>query len=487
MNLNKLRKTFNTRYTKIGGYGAVLTAIVLAIVIIINLLINQLPSTLTKYDTTSSGFFTISDKSKEIIKNIKSDITIYLIAESGSEDTQIKELAARYTALNGKIKFKKVDPAVQPGFTSAYTDETLNQNSLIVVNNDTGRSTCIDNSSIYVTEYSDEELYYYYLYGQTPSGTTSFAGESAITSALDYVTAEKLPKMYILTGNGESELGETLSGRIKKDNIETEQLSLINASEVPADADIILIHVPTYDLSENETNLLSDYISAGGHVIAVTGFASNSFDSLNFPNLFKLTSSFGLEYSDGLVLEGTSNNYYQAPYYCIPKVASNSFSSRLTSNATLVCIMPHGILESETTPEGITVSSLLSSTATAYAKTDIAEDTTIEKAEGDKEGPFMFGAMAEREDGGSLIWFSCADFLNDSLSTSFANSDYFLSVIATLTNKAESVSIASKPMQVAALVVNDMAANIWGAVFIFIVPAAVLIGGLSVWVSRRKR
>lgn len=70
-----------------------------------------------------------------------------------------------------------------------YTEGTIYNNSLVVECGD--RNTYISYTVIYECDYSD--------YYTTGSYSESFAGESALTSAIDYVTNEDLPKLYALT------------------------------------------------------------------------------------------------------------------------------------------------------------------------------------------------------------------------------------------------------------------------------------------------
>ena len=52
----------------------------------------------------------------------------------------------------------------------------------------------------------------------TPIPTiTSFDGEGAITSAIDYVVNEEQPKIYLLEGHGERELPASFKEQIEKE------------------------------------------------------------------------------------------------------------------------------------------------------------------------------------------------------------------------------------------------------------------------------
>ena len=70
------------------------------------------------------------------------------------------------------------------------------------------RSYPVDYNKIYQTEYSEEDYYNYYYYGQIPTGTPWYYGELQFTTTVDYVTRDDLPVMGLLTGHGETEPGE---------------------------------------------------------------------------------------------------------------------------------------------------------------------------------------------------------------------------------------------------------------------------------------
>lgn len=77
-------------------------------------------------------------------------------------------------------------------------------------------SKYIPYSDIYVQE-ADYTTYSY---------KTSFDGEGAITSAINYVTSDTHPKIYTLEGHGEADLPSTFSSQIERENYETDAISL---------------------------------------------------------------------------------------------------------------------------------------------------------------------------------------------------------------------------------------------------------------------
>ena len=138
----------------------------------------------------------------------------------------------------------------------------MTNNSLIVECGD--RSRYISYNDIYIQE---ADIYSY-------SYNTSFDGEGAITSAIDYVTAEELPQLYLLEGHGEAELPATFQEQLEKENIQVNPLSLLTVDAVPEDAGCVMIYGPDSDLSQKEVEMLDEYTSGGGK--RVTGSTTPS-------------------------------------------------------------------------------------------------------------------------------------------------------------------------------------------------------------------
>ena len=202
--MNDNKKSINRKYLKIGSFSMVMCLIVIAVVIAVNLFAAELPSTLTKYDMSALDLFSITEETEQILAGVDTDVTFYILTQRGGEDPNIVELLDRYSALNPHIKVKTVDPIENPAFIEQYTSSQLNDNSVIAES--ALRSYVLDYYDIYTqtldTSYTEEELYqYYYTYYTFPT-VTSFAGELAFTTAVDYVTRSDLPTVYTLNGHG---------------------------------------------------------------------------------------------------------------------------------------------------------------------------------------------------------------------------------------------------------------------------------------------
>ena len=86
----------NGKHMRNGSYSMVMTVIFVAVIIVINMIVGELPSKYTQFDVSSSKLYTISDETKEMLHDLDKDVTIYQIAQSGSEDENISQLLGRY-------------------------------------------------------------------------------------------------------------------------------------------------------------------------------------------------------------------------------------------------------------------------------------------------------------------------------------------------------------------------------------------------------
>lgn len=115
-----------------GSYSLVITAVVLAILIVVNVFVSELPASLTKYDISSTKLYSITSNTKAVVNGLQEDVTIYWIVQSGKEDDIIENLLSRYESLSDHIQVVKKNPDVFPAFAKQYTDETVQNNSLVV-------------------------------------------------------------------------------------------------------------------------------------------------------------------------------------------------------------------------------------------------------------------------------------------------------------------------------------------------------------------
>ena len=323
-----MKQQFKGKQFRQGSYSSILIVIVIAIIVVINLAASRMPSQYAKLDITENKLYSIGDQTLDLLNGLNQDVEIYYICQTGNEDDYISRMLGLYEDSSSHIHVTQIDPVVSPQFAAQYTDETVSDNSIVVTCGDAYKY--IAYSDMYTTEI-DYSTYSY--------ETTGFDGEGQVTSAIDYVTSDSLPKMYILEGHNEVELSSTLKERISRENIETESLSLLTMESVPDDCDILLINSPQNDLSEAEAQMIIDYLDQGGKVYMISTYTENELTNVNL-----ILNHYGLSRVDGIVVEGNANYYYpRYPSYILPAYESHTITSSLSSNNRYVLLLPHRV------------------------------------------------------------------------------------------------------------------------------------------------
>lgn len=456
-----------------GTYSLAITAIVLAILVALNVMVSALPSTYTNLDISSSKLYSITSNTKVVVNALEDDVTIYWIVQSGEEDDVIENLLNKYESLSDHIDVVKRNPDVYPTFAEQYTDEEVANNSLVVECGE--KSRYIGYDDIYVSEANMSTYSYDY----------SFDGEGAITSAIDYVVNEEQPQLYVLEGHGEAELSESFSTQIEKENIETTTFSLVNADSIPEEADAILIYAPSSDISEEEKNMLSEYVDNGGKLMVLAGPTEDG----TLENLYSILSDYGVEVQEGIVVEEDREHYaFQAPYVLLPDMASDEITDPLLEeNYYAILTIAQGMTVNST--EKGTVTELLTTSDTAFSKVDGYSLTTYEKEDGDIDGPFTVGLSIEGSNEGQIVWFSSSQFLEDMYNSysSGANLDLAMNALSSLVGENDAVSIRSKSLNYNYLTISDSVSTVLKQLMIGVFPLVYLgIGGVVI-LRRRKR
>ena len=477
-----LAASFKSRSFRVGGYSMAAAVIVLAIAVAVNVLVSALPSSMTQFDTTANELYTISEQTENIVRGLDRDVTIYWVVQSGQEDSTLGTLLDQYEALSSHVTVEKKDPDVQPTFLQQYAIDSVYNNSLIVECD--GRYRYVDYYDIYVYDYSS----YYYDY----SYDVSFAGESELTSAIDYVINEDLPTLYLLTGHGEATMASSFSTAVEKENIQPQELSLLTKEGVPEDADCVLIYAPQSDISEEEKEMLLRYLQGGGSLLLITDPPLEG----KLTNLEALMAEYGVTAAEGIVVEGKQSNYvWQRPYYLLPDMATHAITSPLKSSDYYVLLpIAQGLLVSDGLRDGLSVTQLLTTSGAAYSKIDGYELTTYEKEEGDLDGPFALAvAITETvsdEESTHIVWVSSASLLDEQTNAqvSGGNQDFFLNCLNWMCETEESsIAIHAKSLSYEYLTMDSSTASRLSILIVGIIPLAYLGTGITIWIRRKRR
>ena len=475
--IQKRRYSVSAKHLSVGAYSTGMIAVSVAIVIAVNLIMGEMPGTWTDIDLTGNKLFSLTDQTREYVATIQEDVTIYVLVNEDNQDVTLKQTLERYDDLSDYITVEYVDPTVNPMFYRQYTDSVITTNSLIVVSDK--RNKVINYNDVYEITYD---------YTDYSSTTTGYDGEGQITSALDYVLSDDLPKLYITEGHGEYELSSSFNSALEKENVEYETINLMDYDAVPEDAACLLINGSAGDFSEDDKNKVIAYLENGGKVILITAYLGDA----ETPNLDAILDYMGMEVAEGIVVEQNAENYYSSPYYLLPTVGISTYTSGIYNTYYIFAPYAQGIMIEDETAEDIAYTTLLSTSADAFSKIGIENLEDFEKAEEDIDGPFAIGVEAVKtlEEGeATLVVYGCEQLFTDNANAmvSGANQMLFTNTISEFVDHEVSISIPVKEYEVSMLTISQSSILLWAPLVTVILAVGFLVVGFVIWFKRRKR
>ena len=470
--VQKHRWSVSAKKIRRGVFNSSFVVIGLAIVVAVNVFANELPEKAKSVDLTSQNLYTLTDDSVNLVKDLKQDVTLYVLSSEKSADDTVARTLSNYEDASSHIKVEYIDPAVSPNFYASYTDTAPSDGSIIVVCGNT--SKVVSSSDLY--QYDID----YSTYTQTKS---AYDGEGQLTSAISYVTSEDLPKVYTITGHGETALDDTFKSALEKMNISVEDLTLLQEEAIPEDAAAVIINGPTSDFSADDATKISTYLAGGGKLIVTTAYNKTE----DTPNFDGILSAYDIQVTNGLVMDSDSSHYYQYPFYLLPDVASATQTSKVSNYV----FMPYAqaLTNAGVHTDTITWTDLLTTSDNAYVKTDISNITTFEKESGDQSGKFTLAAnVTDSESGADItVVASVLAFSNDADSiVSGQNLALFKGIASTFASSDSAVSIDAKPYTYTTLSVNQSVAIMSETLLVMVLPVALIVIGIVIWYRRRR-
>ncbi len=478
--IEKRRWSVSSKSLKTGAYSVGLIIVGIVATVLVNLVIKEVPIEYTQFDITSQKLYSLTSDTKNYIKGLTKDVDIYVISSKDEQDDAINKSLEMYADMSSHINVEYKDPTVYPTFYKEYSS-SMTKKSIVVVCGE--KSKVINYSDMY--EYNVD----YTTYTQT---TTGYDGEGRLTSAISYVTTDDMPVIYQVKGHDEVELEDTFTDAVEKLNMEVKSLNLMENDAVPEDAECITILAPSSDFSEDDANKVIDYINGGGKVILSTAYTDKEL-----PNFDKILSALGITNTYAMIAEGNSSNYYQSPFFTLPTVQSSDYTSAVSSSKYI--FSPYSVaLTFDTDNTDYTYTKLLETSDAAYAKKNVSQMTDYTKTDSDITGPFTEGMLVEKNISGSEdTKATVAVFASSYLFTSSADSmvsgnnlslfSGLLGKLVSTDDNAAAFTIPVKEYTLAQMTIPSKSVVIIGALVTVIIPLALLITGLVIWLKRRRR
>ena len=485
---NKFIQTIKKKWLVDGSKTFLLVVIIIAIFIGINMGMQELE--LTPLDFSQEQLYTLTEESKEKVKDIDKDVHIYFIGYT-DEDTNLS-LAKQYKNANEKIVAEAIDINNRPDLANKYGIESGTQGIIV----ECGEKSKVLTASDLVT------------YDTTTYETISIA-EEKLTSSILSVVADKVPKVYFLDGYSELTLTNSmnlLNMYMQNEVMEVENLDILTTGKVPDDCDTLVITTPNKDFDDVATNAITDYINSGRNILWLNAAVTQNQD---YPNVNKILAMYGVNpFEAGIIREtDTSKMITESPDLIKPDLNASTVTKDLYTttgvifiNATKININQDALEELK-----VTETELANASEDAYFRTDFNIQSNSAQ-EGEEKGPFVVGAELEKtiqeenEETGEkaitskLVIYGENFFISDfqlSQNSQYAavqlayNKDLVLNSIAYLTDREEDITARKNTGTVTYTATQEQDTII--RVIIFAVPCVIILLGIIVWQVRRRK
>lgn len=497
-NLSAVKTAVHKEKFKHGSLAVVFTVVFIAVIIVINVLVSALTTRFPSmnFDLTKEGLNTLSDEATDVAKEIVNETTIYII---GSEDairgdevysnyslkySQVANLADRLHELNDKIKVEYIDPDMNPQFISDYAGDSLTTGK-VMVKTDKRHKTLAVTDLFSIQQDSSTGQYNYYS-----------KVDGALANALYLVNLDTVPVVAFATGHNEmltvSDNLSTFTGMLNDNNFEVKEFNMLT-DEIPEDASIVVLGMPTTDYTSEELSKLEAYLGdekmASSRTLYVMTAPNAGWSSM--PNLSSFLAEWGMEPQSQEVLESNTNNtLYNMPYAIFANV-TDSVLSKTYDNVVKVQAAP--VKRLFTANNDISTYSVIETSDTAYLSND---EKVLETPETDTYTILAFAQRYMDNQGkicANVVVDGCAaDFYDGSSllgNSTFGNKDVTLDLIKNLTGTTDTrVGLTVNQTQTNTMDINASSAVTWSIgmmLFTIVVPVAVLVIGLVIFLRRR--
>jgi ABC-type uncharacterized transport system involved in gliding motility auxiliary subunit len=327
------------------------------------------------------------------------------------------------------------------------------------------------------------------------SEQVSFAGESEIVNAMVRLDNPGQRSVYFLSGHGEydpdssgdrsySSVKQILAGK----NYTVSKLSLVSDPQIPADALALIIAGPLSPLSADETTLVQTYLNQGGSLVLLTEPPALTNDPTQAdPLAAYLQTAWDVVLGSDVVYTPANNPPYVA---FSASYGQHPITDKMQNNA-VVLPTARSIQPSQATGAA-TLSLLILTSENSWGETNIDQLTAGQAAfeQGqDFPGPVPVAvALENASNGARVVVVGDADFAGNDLLGQYGNSLFITNAIDWAAGQDNLINLTPRQNTQRVLLLRDqILINLMLLGIIIVLPGAVVVGGIVVWIKRRRK
>ena len=486
-----------------------LTALLGLVVVV---LVNYISSRHYKrWDWTSHGLFTLSDRSEQALRELDQDVDIYVFLGRDEQDfADVETLLEEYKAVTDRIGVEWVDPdrdraryqvlADKFGIDSWLAgDVTLSQVPVVVTSGE--RKWKVERHQLIVEDFETFE--------DADGHKLDLQSERALTGAILEVTTGEPNKVCVATGHGEWEVGaygersfDPVARELEWERIEVEPLE-IRTEDVPEACDALFVISPQRPFSKEEVGIVERYLASGGNLLLTFDPVLRK-EKLTGTGFESALEARGILVGGDLVIE--NDTAQQLPgnpgdLFLVTNVGTHRLVDTIRKRGGGILL---AVARSVDVAEGSDTEVLFRTSPAAVAETDLARALDPD-AKGTPTSPRAVPLAVAWEyvpplgddlqpvkaDGptpGRLLVMGDSDWMSSELleNPQLSNIDLLSSAVGWLTQREALINIAPRKTNARAVIMSD--ADLQNLLFrvVVLLPLAALIAGFGVWWSRRS-
>ncbi len=319
--------------------------------------------------------------------------------------------------------------------------------------------------------------------------------EESLTNALVRVSHPDRRRVYFTTGHGEGSPGDagrtgwSLAARaLERENVELAPLSLLSAGAVPADAAALLVVGPRRPFLDPEVEALRSYAARGGHLGI---FVEPELDA----GLDPLLRALGVEAGNDMIVDPNplSRLAGATPVMPVLKATTSHPVSEPLADVGVVFPTARSLVALRGAPARAVPLALTSESAWAENDVRAIFSGSARLDEGEKVGPVPLALAVKWPVAGDpprelrAVVAGDSDFFSNGYLHLLGNQDLFLSMVSWLAERDDRLTIRPRAREASRITLTEAQVGTLKFLAIDVVPVALLLAGITVWLSRRER
>ena len=443
-----------------------------------------------RWDWTSAGLYTLSEKSTQVLKGLRQPVTVTVFLTEGSPlYAETQELLKRYAAASPLVSVETLNPERNPARAQAFMKE-MGDTPLSVVFRAGEKRKVVPVDALAEYDYSRAQM------GGEPA-LKAFKGEQEFTAAILTVTQEKSPKVVFTKGHGERPIAgrvregyERVVDLLKQDNCSVSEWDSLEVQKVPEGTDLVVVAGPRAGFTFPETDALKDYLAAGGRALLLLDpeFAPGPANRLVDLGLGPVLEAYGVKLGDDIVVDPRNALPLMGPETVVARSYKAHPVTKLLTGLPVVFPVTRSVASAEKPPEGVSAQVLVETSPDGWGETNLADlETKVEKDAKDVAGPVPLAVAAEaREKKTRLVVVGDADFAANGGIANAANLYLVTSSVNWLLDRESLISIPPKSTEQVSVTMSRGDIAKITLLVLLVLPAAAIGLGILVWLKRRR-